>query len=72
MHSPEEQLREVQRVAWMEQREGASEEPQGPDRTPRSFQSDELFGAERLIIIQHSGKSYRLTITRNDKLILQK
>ena len=38
----------------------------------RAIPSSELFQGERMIIITHSGEQYRLAITRNDKLILQK
>lgn len=38
----------------------------------RVVPSTDLFQGERLIVITHSGEQYRLTITRNDKLILQK
>lgn len=34
--------------------------------------SGDLFGDSREIFIRHGDEMYRLTITRNDKLILQK
>jgi hemin uptake protein HemP len=34
--------------------------------------SESLFGASREVYIRHGEELYRLTITRNDKLILQK
>lgn len=36
------------------------------------IESEDLFGAAREIFIRHGEELYRLTITRNDKLILQK
>ena len=40
--------------------------------TPRTVSSSELLQGARMMIIEHAGQSYRLTITKNDKLILQK
>ena len=31
-----------------------------------------IFAGERIVLIQHAGEQYRLLITRNDRLILQK
>lgn len=42
------------------------------EEQPRKVASSELFRGERTLVITHSGEQYRLTITRNDKLILQK
>jgi len=39
---------------------------------PRTLRSDDLFGDKRLVLIEHAGQQYRLLITRNDRLILQK
>ena len=39
---------------------------------PRTVKSDELFSGGRLVLIDHAGQQYRLLITRNDGLILQK
>ena len=41
-----------------------------PDRTALS--SKELFGNEKLVLIEHEGSVYRLMITRQGKLILNK
>ena len=41
-------------------------------RRLREILSTELFQGEKMIVINHSGEQYRLSITRNDKLILQK
>ncbi|MCG8450406.1 MAG: hemin uptake protein HemP [Pirellulales bacterium] len=41
-------------------------------RRVREIPSVDLFQGERIVVITHSGEQYRLTITRNDKLILQK
>jgi len=38
----------------------------------RTIRSEELFAGERIVLIQHAGEQYRLLITRNDRLILQK
>ena len=39
---------------------------------PRTIQSEELFAGQRLLMIEHAGQCYRLLITRNERLILQK
>lgn len=39
---------------------------------PRMLHSDDLFSGKRLALIDHAGQQYRLLITRNDWLILQK
>ena len=39
---------------------------------PRVLNSDELFAGQRTVVIQHGQEQYRLLITRNDRLILQK
>lgn len=42
-------------------------------RTPvRSLTTDDLFRGEKLLIIRHAGEDYRLMLTRNNRLILQK
>lgn len=46
--------------------------PDPPPEPPREFQSTQLFGQARMIVIHHQGQPYRLLITRNDRLILQK
>jgi hemin uptake protein HemP len=38
----------------------------------RVLNSLELFDGQRAIVIQHGEERYRLLITRNDRLILQK
>jgi hemin uptake protein HemP len=38
----------------------------------RVIRSEELFAGGRVVLIQHAGEQYRLLITRNDRLILQK
>lgn len=47
-------------------------EPALVPETPRTVSSDELFSGRRLVFIEHAGQQYRLLITRNDRLILQK
>ena len=39
---------------------------------PRVLNSEELFAGQRTVVIQHGDEQYRLLITRNDRLILQK
>lgn len=38
----------------------------------RTVASADLFGGARNVVIEHAGEQYRLTVTRNNKLILQK
>lgn len=38
----------------------------------RPLESEELFGESKEVFIRHRDELYRLTITRNNKLILQK
>jgi len=38
----------------------------------RQIRSEDLFAGERVVLIQHAEVQYRLLITRNDRLILQK
>lgn len=38
----------------------------------RVLRSADLFAGRRTVMIEHAGEQYRLTITRNNKLILQK
>ncbi len=40
--------------------------------TPPRFESSELFGESRVVVIAHAGSEYRLFVTRNNRLILQK
>jgi hemin uptake protein HemP len=47
-------------------------EPAQVLETPRTVSSEELFSGRRLVFIEHAGQQYRLLITRNDRLILQK
>jgi hemin uptake protein HemP len=44
--------------------------PQSPE--PRSVESAELFKGGRVVEITHAGETYRLLLTRNNRLILQK
>jgi hemin uptake protein HemP len=39
-------------------------------RRPRRITSNELLGEQRAIVIEHHGREYRLSMTRNGKLIL--
>lgn len=40
--------------------------------TPRQWSSERLFGDQQEIVITHGEDAYRLRITRNGKLILNK
>jgi hemin uptake protein HemP len=46
--------------------------PAPPADATRVIRSEEIFAGERVVMIQHAGERYRLLITRNDRLILQK
>lgn len=48
------------------------QKPAEASELPREFTSTELFAGQRVVYIEHAGQSYRLLITRNDRLILQK
>jgi hemin uptake protein HemP len=56
--------------------ETPSHEPQTPAaRAPLAsplYESSELFQGARVVNIMHAGETYRLLITRNNRLILQK
>ncbi len=43
-----------------------------PTAPPTKVDSAQLFEGQRELIIQHQGETYRLRITRHDKLILTK
>ena len=43
-----------------------------PPSTLREFDSSSLLRGEREVLIHHAGEVYRLRLTKNDKLILQK
>lgn len=38
----------------------------------RVIRSEDLFAGRRVVVIQHADAEYRLLVTRNDRLILQK
>jgi hemin uptake protein HemP len=46
--------------------------PPDPAEAPRTLSSAELFAGSRMVVIEHAGQQYRLLVTRNDRLILQK
>ncbi|WP_146587166.1 hemin uptake protein HemP [Posidoniimonas polymericola] len=47
--------------------------PQGsPPLEPKEVDSRQLMEGQRQLIIRHDGQPYRLIITRNNRLILQK
>ncbi|MBA3485008.1 MAG: hemin uptake protein HemP [Pirellulales bacterium] len=43
-----------------------------PPPTLALYESDALFQGARVVNITHAGETYRLLITRNNRLILQK
>jgi hemin uptake protein HemP len=43
-----------------------------PPPEPPQFDSQELFQGSRIVVITHAGETYRLLVTRNNRLILQK
>jgi len=43
-----------------------------PADAVRVIRSEDLFAGRRTVVIQHADAQYRLLITRNDRLILQK
>ncbi len=45
---------------------------QQPPQTPRTIKSEELLKGRRELLIEHGNEVYRLRLTRNGKLILQK
>ncbi len=51
---------------------GREREPLRKDVPVRTVSSDELFGGAQEIAIAHAGSYYRLKITRQGKLILNK
>jgi hemin uptake protein HemP len=61
-------------VMTVEQAEHDSEYPQpGPQPIePRIVRSEDLFAGQKTVVIRHGSEDYRLLITRNDRLILQK
>ena len=51
---------------------GQSTGSKTPDSPPRLYTSPELFGDQSEIRICHEGEIYRIRITRNGKLIMNK
>jgi hemin uptake protein HemP len=43
-----------------------------PAAEPPRFDSSALFQGSRIVVITHVGETYRLLLTRNNRLILQK
>lgn len=43
-----------------------------PTRIVRELGSDDLFQGQKTLVIRHGGEIYRLSVTRNNRLILQK
>ena len=52
----------------MQRENSAKQEP----KTSVKYDSSQLFGSEKVVLIEHAGQTYRLLITKQDKLILNK
>lgn len=50
----------------------SQEPPHPPPQGEKTLSSQQLFGDQKEIFIDHEGERYRLRITRRNKLILQK
>jgi hemin uptake protein HemP len=50
----------------------SNDRPPSLSAEPRVVRSEELFAGQKTIVIRHGAEVYRLLITRNDRLILQK
>lgn len=46
--------------------------PADPVPPARAIPSEDLLRGQKMVFIDHAGERYRLLVTRNDKLILQK
>ena len=46
--------------------------PDAPSDRVRAVASEDLFQGQRELLIEHAGETYRLRLTRNGKLILNK
>ncbi|HEY4258986.1 MAG TPA: hemin uptake protein HemP [Schlesneria sp.] len=49
-----------------------SNESEHSDSTLKEYESSQLLHGAKEILIRHAGEVYRLRLTKNDKLILQK
>ena len=56
----------------MNEKPSAPTEAVSPQKTPREVQFQDLAGGEREVIIVLEEKKYRLLLTRNGKLILNR
>ncbi len=56
----------------MDSKQSSPAHPASDAAKSRIFDSREIFGDEKVVEIRHNRETYRLLITRNDKLILQK
>ncbi len=54
--------------------DGIPRTPTAPEPSPEPprIESSELFQGSRVVVITHAGETYRLLLTRNNRLILQK
>ncbi|MEI8380438.1 MAG: hemin uptake protein HemP [Planctomycetota bacterium] len=46
--------------------------PDSGNIKPHEYESSDLLRGAKEVLIRHAGETYRLRLTRNDKLILQK
>ncbi len=58
--------------AEMDHNPKSSNESEQSDSTPKEYESSQLLHGAKEILIRHAGEVYRLRLTKNDKLILQK
>lgn len=56
----------------MQKTTNAPAQPTGSTATPARLDSRTLFARQKEVEIHHDGESYRLKLTRNNKLILVK
>jgi hemin uptake protein HemP len=58
--------------AEMDHNPKPSNESEHSDSSPKEYESSQLLHGAKEILIRHAGEVYRLRLTKNDKLILQK
>jgi hemin uptake protein HemP len=52
--------------------ENPAQHSEKPPPGPEAIDSQSLLRGKKIAIIRHNGEEYRLILTRNDRLILQK
>ena len=48
------------------------ESPKKPEPSAKKWTTQELFGCQKIVIIEHEDAQYRLMITKQGKLVLNK